>query len=231
MTRRRCTAGRAGAVSFPAGFADLGGRSIKNAAFSNRVGLVGWIFFPASPMNTNTRRKSTALVSLVLVPLNLMGLGFTGCDSRDDAPQSVTQGNGDGDEVVDFDYRDPDDPYTLDPVTNYQGGPTTMPTTQPLGSSGFATMPQRHYGSYSSSYYGGGVHFVPVPYRVGYRPIYRSSPGWGWSSSGYHSSGSSSSARPGVSRSWSGSSSGSSHSSSVSRGGFGSTGHAMSGGS
>jgi hypothetical protein len=182
-------------------------------------------------MKKNPTRKSTALISLVLVPMNLLGLGFTaGCDKGDNGG-SVTDAS-DQAEVVDFDARDPDDPYTLDPVANFAGGPpATQPTTQPLASSGFAGQSHHHYGSYT--YTRGHTTYVPVPFRPGYRPFYRpiyrassyasSSSG----SSGYHSSGSSYS-RSSPSRS-SGSSS-SSHSS-VSRGGFGSTGHSMSSGS
>jgi hypothetical protein len=175
-------------------------------------------------MNTkNKARKSTALISLVLVPMNLLGLGFTaGCDKSDDRG-SFTTDNGEQAEVVDFDAQDPSDPYNLNPVSNFAGGPpATQPTTQPLASSGFARYPAHHSGSYTH-YRTGHTNYVPIPYRTGYRPFYRPiyrSPSYGSSSSGssgYHSSG--------VSRS-----SSSSHSS-VSRGGFGSTGHSMSSGS
>src|SRR5207302_369459 len=44
---------------------------------------------PPTSMGNRTR-KSTALVSLVLVPLNLLGLGFAGCDSRDDNADFAT---------------------------------------------------------------------------------------------------------------------------------------------
>lgn len=176
----------------------------------------------------NLTRKSTALVSLVLVPMNLLGLGFTaGCDKSDDGAGSFTQDT-DQAEVVDFDAQDPNDPYNLNPVSNFAGGPpATQPTTQPLASSGFARYPAHHYGSYT--YRPGHAVYVPIPYRTGYRPIYRpiyrsSSSGSSWSS-GSRSSGSS------FSRSSPSRSSSSSHSSSVSRGGFGSTGHSMSSGS
>jgi hypothetical protein len=189
-------------------------------------------------MKKNTR-KSTALISLVLVPMNLLGLGFTGgCDSREDsAPgsfsQSATPAETDEGEVIDFDARDPDDVFNLDPVSNFAGGPpATQPTTQPLASSGFASQTPHHSGTYTHYRSGGGFMFVPIPFRTGYRPpyrgayrpYYRPSPSYG--SSGYSggSSGSSSYSRSSPSRS----SSGSSHSSSVSRGGFGSSGHASS---
>jgi len=181
-------------------------------------------------MNTkNKARKSTALISLVLVPMNLLGLGFTaGCDKSDDRG-SFTTDNGDQAEVVDFDAQDPSDPYTLEPVYNFAGNPpATRPATQPLASSGFAHYPAHHYGSYT--YYRGHTNYVPIPYRTGYRPIYR--PVYRSSSYGSSSSGSSGYHPSGVSRSTpSRSSSSSSHSSSVSRGGFGSTGHSMSSGS
>ena len=187
-------------------------------------------------MKKNTR-KSTALISLVLVPMNLLGLGFSGgCDSRDDGgggsfsqttPESTEEG-----EVIDFDARDPNDVYNLDPVNNFAGGPpATQPTTQPLASSGFATQPAHHSGTYT--HYHGGGGFIPIPYRTGYRPVYRgafrpivrSSPGYvGGSSSGSRSGSSSYSRSSSSSRSGSSSS----HSSSVSRGGFGSSGHASS---
>jgi hypothetical protein len=187
-------------------------------------------------MNKNTR-KSTALVSLVLVPLNLLGLGFTaGCDSRDDGG-GASGDDGERAEVVDFDYRDPNDVFTLDPVPSFAGGPpATRPTTQPLASSGFAAVPPYHSGHMTHYHRGGGVMFfpVPIPFRPGYRPPYPQafrappigSPGYrppyrtGGSSGGF---GGSSYSRSSPSRS-----SGSSHSSSVSRGGFGSSGHASS---
>lgn len=184
-------------------------------------------------MKKNTR-KSTALISLVLVPMNLLGLGFTGgCDSRDDAGSTFSQAASETDqgEVIDFDARDPDDVYNLDPVNNYAGGPpAAYPATQPLASSGFATQPAHHSGTYT--HYHGGGGFIPIPYRTGYRPVYRgafrpiirSSPGYSGGGSGSRSSWSSGS-------SYSRSSSGSSYShssSSVSRGGFGSSGHASS---
>jgi hypothetical protein len=181
-------------------------------------------------MKKNKVRKSTAVISLVLVPMNLLGLGFTaGCDKSDDRG-SFSGDSGQAEEVVDFDAQDPSDPYNLNPVSNFAGGPpATQPTTQPLASSGFARYPAHHYGAYT--YRPGHTTYVPIPYRTGYRPVYRpmyrsSSSGSSWSSgsSGYHPSG--------VSRSTpSRSSSSSSHSSSVSRGGFGSTGHSMSSGS
>jgi hypothetical protein len=185
-------------------------------------------------MKKNTR-KSTALISLVLVPMNLLGLGFTGgCDSRDDSgsgsfTQSATgDGTPDG-EVVDFDARDPDDVYNLDPVQNFAGGPpAAYPTTQPLASSGFSSVPAHHSGSYTH-YHSGGVAFVPIPFRTGYRPAYRGAvrpyfrPSPSYPSGG---SGGSSFSRSSPSRSGSSSS----HSSSVSRGGFGSSGHASSSG-
>jgi hypothetical protein len=182
-------------------------------------------------MKKNKVRKSTAVISLVLVPMNLLGLGFTaGCDKSDDRG-SFTEG-ADQAEVVDFDAQDPSDPYNLNPVSNFAGGPpATQPTTQPLAASGFARYPAHHSGAYT--YRPGHATYVPVPYRPGYRPSYRptyrsSSSGSSWSSSSsrYRSSGSSSYSRSTPSRS-----SSSSHSSNVSRGGFGSTGHSMSSGS
>lgn len=177
-------------------------------------------------------RKSSALISLVLVPMNLLGLGFsTGCDSRDDSgagsfSQAANDGSTEDGEVIDFDARDPNDVYNLDPVNDFSGGPpTTQPTTQPLGASGFASVPAHHSGTYT--HYHGGGGYIPIPYRTGYRPVYRgayrpifrSSPSYG-------SGGSSSYSRSNSSRSGSSFS----HSSSVSRGGFGSSGHASSSG-
>ena len=155
-----------------------------------------------------TTRKSSTFVSLVLVPLNLMGLGFTGCDSQDD--DAFPNGADVAEADVDFAAADPNDVFNLDPAPSYAGGPTTVPATQPLGASPFAAQPA--YGSgYHSSYSHSGILFVPVPYRSGYRPpIFSSSRSWGSS---------------GVSRSSSSGSSGF-HSSGTSHGGFGSTGHA-----
>jgi len=166
-------------------------------------------------------RKSTALVSLVLVPLNLMALGFTGCDSRDDNADfsaSATAGDeaGDASAAGDFaagDFEDPDDPFNLDPLPAGAEvrGPTTFPTTQPLGGSAFSALPPNPANHYRSTHYGPGVLFLPIPFRIGYQPPYRA---------GYRSSPSSSS----VFRSSPGRSSSSvSHSSSTSRGGFGSS--------
>jgi uncharacterized membrane protein YgcG len=163
----------------------------------------------------NRTRKSTALVSLVLVPLNLMALGFTGCDSRDDnADFSTSASDEAGDASAgDFaagDFEDPDDPFNLDPLpagTEIRG-PTTFPTTQPLGGSAFAALPPNPANHYRSTHYGPGVVFLPIPFRTGYQPPYRP---------GYRASPGSS-----VLRSSSGRSSSSiSHSSGTSRGGFG----------
>src|SRR5687767_475357 len=126
-------------------------------------------------MNKNTR-KSTALVSLVLVPLNLLGLGFTGCDSNDDGNSSPTFSATDPDPTeVAADFADPDEPFTLDPVTNYNGtGPLApAPTTQPLAQSAFAAQPAHPGTYYPSHYHHGGVFFVPIPFRSGYTPPYR----------------------------------------------------------
>lgn len=208
-------------------------------------------------MKKNTR-KSSALISLVLVPMNLLGLGFTGgCDSSDDSGSTAQQQTQTEEgEVIDFDAADPEDVYNLDPVVDFGAGgpPATQPSVQPLGSSGFATMPAHHSGAYT--YFGangGGFAFVPIPYRLGFRPIYRgayrpiyrdvpaygATGGGGSSSSGgyshggvYYSRGYRSSSYWSSGSSRSSSSSSSSHSSSsVSRGGFGSSGHAMSSGS
>jgi hypothetical protein len=155
-------------------------------------------------------RKSSALITLVLVPLNLLGLGFTGCDSRDD-DAVVDNGADVSDEGVDFDATDPDDVFNLDPVPSYTGGPTIYPATQPLANSSFAALPTYSTGYRSSSYYHSGIYFVPVPYRLGYSPPMFSS--------------NRTFSRSGVSRSYSSGSS-FSHSSGTSRGGFGSMGHA-----
>jgi hypothetical protein len=161
-------------------------------------------------MNKNTR-KSTALVSLVLVPLNLLGLGFTGCDTQDDNTPSYSATDADGNSDGTGDFEEVDDGFNLDPVpsADVTAAAPTVPTTQPLARSSFATQPgypTHHYHS------GGGIVFLPIPYRTGYsppyRPTYRSSPTFSRSSGG-----------SGVSRS---------SSSSVSRGGFGSTGHSAS---
>jgi hypothetical protein len=164
-------------------------------------------------------RKSTALISLVLVPLNLLGLGFAGCDSRDDDQTSnfataTTEGgdaSADGDDSTGFDFEDPDDPFNLDPVVapaTGAAGPIAYPTTQPLASSSFATLPPNHVTHYYHS--GPGVIFLPIPFRTGYQPPYRA-PFRTSSSSVFRSSPSHSS---GVSRS---------SSSGTSRGGFGSS--------
>jgi hypothetical protein len=159
-------------------------------------------------MNKNTR-KSTALLSLVLVPLNLLGLGFTGCDSQDDDnPPTVSATDDDGN----TDFEVVDDGFNLDPVpsSDVGGAAPAVPTTQPLAQSSFASQPG--YASTHRYHTGGGVFILPIPYRTGYtppyRPVYRSSPTYSRSSSS------------GVSRS--------SSSSGISRGGFGSTGHASS---
>lgn len=192
----------------------------------------------------NPTRKSTALVSLVLVPMNLLGLGFTaGCDSRDDnAPSSAgsfTESSPTADpnvEVIDFDARDPSDPFTLDPVVNPDAGPpATRPTTQPFAASGFSSQTPHQSGSYTHRT-GGGFFFVPIPFRSGYRPPFRpgfTSPHYG--STGYRPGysnprpGGYVPGRPGYSPS-SPSRSGPSQSSGVSRGGFGSSGKASSSG-
>jgi hypothetical protein len=174
-------------------------------------------------MNRNTR-KSTALVSLVLVPLNLLGLGFAGCDSQDDnSSPSITATESGNEDEGQVDFAEADDGFNLDPVPNTGGVGPVVDTTQPLAQSTFASQPA-HPATYSASHYhhsGGGVVFLPIPYRTGYappyRPVYRSSPV--------------NRSSPSFARSSSGSSSGvsrSSSSSSVSRGGFGSTGHAAS---
>src|SRR5215217_4781066 len=97
-------------------------------------------YLSATSMGTRTR-KSTALISLVLVPMNLLGLGFAGCDSRDDDANSQ--------------YSASDPVYNLDPVPNPTGGPVpgpvAYPATQPLASSGFVS--GSHTG-YHSHYYG-----------------------------------------------------------------------------
>lgn len=169
-------------------------------------------------MNKNTR-KSTAIVSLVLVPLNLLGLGFTGCDSRDDDGTPTFSSADDGTESL-ADFADPDEPYTLDPVTNYTGtGPLApAPTTQPLAQSAFASQPANPGTYYGSHYHHGGVMFIPIPFRAGYappfRPLYRPPVG-----RSYPSYARSTPSHSGVSRS---------SSSSVSRGGFGSSGRSYS---
>jgi hypothetical protein len=167
-------------------------------------------------------RKSTALISLVLVPLNLLGLGFAGCDSRDDDQTSnfataTTEGGdasaADGDDAAGFDFEDPNDPFNLDPVDAAAAGagPLAYPTTQPLAQSSFATLPPNHVTHYYHS--GPGVVFLPIPFRTGYQPPYRAP---------FRTSSSSSSS---VFRSSPSHSSGVSHSSSsgTSRGGFGSS--------
>ena len=208
-------------------------------------------------MKKNTR-KSSALISLVLVPMNLLGLGFTGgCDKSDDSGSTAQTTQTEEGEVIDFDVADPEDVYNLDPVLDFgaSGPPATQPSVQPVANSAFATMPAHHSGAYT--YYGpsgGGFAFVPIPYRLGfrpayrgaYRPIYREVPvyagggsssssgyhgGGGYYSRGYRSSSSSGSYWSSSSGSRSSSSSSSHSSSSVSRGGFGSSGHAMSSGS
>ena len=198
----------------------------------------------------NPTRKSTALVSLVLVPMNLLGLGFTaGCDSRDDNAQTSAGSfsesqppptNIDGDlvEVIDFDAADPNDPFTLDPVTGPQPvPPTTQPTTQPLAKSNFASQTPYRSGTYTHSRAGGGFFFVPIPFRSGYRPMYRPGfvsphygaggfrPGYAPGRPGYTPP---RPGTPGYSQSTPSRSGSPSHSSGVSRGGFGSSGHASS---
>lgn len=149
-------------------------------------------------------RKSSALITLVLVPLNLMGLGFVGCDSRDDdviTGADVAQTNSD------FETADPDDVFNLDPVPPPANGPLAYPATQPIAHSSFARQTPYH-----STYSHSGVIFMPIPYRTGYQP-----PRYTPSRSSFGS--------PHVSRSTSFGSS-SVHSTSTSHGGFGSTGHA-----
>jgi len=179
-------------------------RFYKHPAIFQSLPIAPRVILPLFAMKKNTR-KSSAFISLVLVPLNLMGLGFTGCDSRDDdvVGADVEQAN------VDFDSTDPNDVFNLEPVADSQGGPVAYPATQPLAASGFASQP-----AYHSTYSHSGIIFVPVPYRTGYRPPLF---GVGSSRSSFGSSG--------VSRSYSSGSSGM-HSSSTSHGGFGSTGHA-----
>src|SRR5687768_4149938 len=111
-------------------------------------------------MNKNTR-KSTAIVSLVLVPLNLLGLGFTGCDSKDDDGTAQTCGAAE-DTATYPDFADPDEPYTLDPVPNYAGGGPLAPgpTTQPLAQSNFANQPAHPATHYGSHYHHGGIMFI-----------------------------------------------------------------------
>src|SRR3982750_2345990 len=94
-------------------------------------------------------RKSTALISMVLVPLGLAGLGFTGCDDKPSTDQSAYSGTDTedaGNQPV-GDFGDEDDVFTLDPVpapdfppgSAAAGvGPVTWPTTQPLAQSSFA---------------------------------------------------------------------------------------------
>jgi hypothetical protein len=169
-------------------------------------------------------RKSTALISLVLVPLNLLGLGFVaGCDSRDneETPNFASSTDGsntaDGDETAGVDFEDPDDPFNLDPVdapataSDTGASPVAYPTTQPLARSSFATLPPNHVTHYYH-HSGPSVVFLPIPFRTGYQPPYRAP---------FHSSSSSSS----VFRSSPSHSSGVSRSSSsgTSRGGFGSS--------
>ena len=202
-------------------------------------------------MKKNTR-KSTALISMVLVPLGLAGLGFTGCDdkpSTDQTAYSGTETDSDATETV-ADFGDEDDVFTLDPVpapdfppgSAAAGiGPVTWPTTQPLAQSSFAPLPS--YSSTHRHYSSGGVFFWPIPYRTGYSPmhwsynygrptyrpstpIYRSSPGFRTSTPRSSGSGSSFS-----SRSSSSGSSGVSRSSNTSRGGFGSSSASHSSGS
>src|SRR5258706_2604880 len=103
-----------------------------------------------SPTSMGTRtRKSTALVSLVLVPLNLLGLGFAGCDSRDDDTpnfaDATTGSDASTDDAGNVDFEDPDDPFNLDPVAAADSGPlAATPTTQPLANSSFAALPPNH---------------------------------------------------------------------------------------
>lgn len=173
-------------------------------------------------METRTR-KSTALISLVLVPLNLLGLGFAGCDTRDDDPASnfaSATDNGsaaDGDDAAGFDFEDPSDPFNLDPVDaptaggSAGTGPVAYPTTQPLAQSSFATLPPNHVTHYYHS--GPGIIFLPIPFRTGYQPPYRAPFRTSSSSSSVFRS--SPSRSSGVSRS--------SSSAGTSRGGFGSS--------
>ena len=83
-------------------------------------------------------RKSTAFITLVLVPINLLGLGFTGCDSRDD---DVITGADVAQTDTDFDTVDPDDVFNLDPVPPPANGPLAYPATQPIANSAFASQP------------------------------------------------------------------------------------------
>jgi hypothetical protein len=168
----------------------------------------------------NTTRKSTALISLVLVPLNLLGLGFAGCDSRDDTPdfsQATNASDASPDDAENnVDFEDPADPFNLDPVPadnvpTTSGPVASAPTTQPLARSSFAALPPNH--AMHSYHSGGGVLFVPIPFRSGYTPPYRPSPS-------FRTSSSSSVYRSSPSRSSDGSFS---HSSGTSRGGFGSS--------
>jgi hypothetical protein len=193
-------------------------------------------------------RKSTALITLALVPLNLMGLGFTGCDSQDDAAvsgndyaqQAVNVEAPEDGSLFTADFPDPDDPFTLDPLPVPVNGPTTRPTsaTQPapaqVGKTAFANQPS--YGSARTSTYHGGFLFLPIPYGPSYRPPYRPpsaftggggySRGYSGYSRGYTPAPRYSGTSGGLSRSTG--SSGVSHSSGTSRGGFGSTGSSMS---
>jgi len=161
-------------------------------------------------------RKSTALISLVLVPLNLLGLGFTGCDSRDDDPATNFASATDGGDAEGFDFEDPNDPFNLDPVAAPVAGaggagPVAYPTTQPLAQSSFAALPPNHVTHYYHS--GPGIIFLPIPFRTGYQPRYRA-PFLTSSSSSSSVFRSSPSRSSGVSRSLS---------SGTSRGGFGSS--------
>jgi hypothetical protein len=203
-------------------------------------------------MNKNTRRKSTAIVSLVLVPMNLLGLGFVGgCDNSSDSnvssdptyqsadaggePGYVAAGLSDPAAAADLDFADPEDPFNLDPVTLTYGPiptPLVYPTTQPVAASNFANQRPHSASSYSHHYYhrSGGMMFlpVPIPFRSGYtppyRPVYR--PSYASPSAGF-SYARPSTTPPPARQTYTRSSPGvgsNTGSSSVSRGGFGSSG-------
>jgi len=181
---------------------------------------------------TKKHGKSTALITLALVPLGLLGLGYVACD-RDPEIQTVEATE---DEDFGVERTEPGEPE-IRPVL---ASDTTASPTGIVGPDGQPFDPNRTYEAHPTYGWrpmGFFPIFMPMPmWSVPtYRPIYRpgyAGPRYGSSytrvyrptpSSGYRPSYSSGG---GYSRSSGGSSSSSSHSSyssGTSRGGFGST--------
>lgn len=192
----------------------------------------------SSKRNSNWRPprkqgKSTALITLALVPLGLLGLGYVACD-RDPELQRVESAE---DEDFGVERTEPGDPE----IRPMLASDTSASPTGVVGPDGVPYDPHRTYEArptYGWRPMGFMPIFMPMPmwsvptYRPIYRPdytgprygssytrVYRPTPSSGYRPSLSYSSG-------GYTRSSGGSSSSSSHSSyssGTSRGGFGST--------